>query len=289
MESIMDSQSEFPKEKFHQGSLNLNYFKFDTMMQETYEINKNLRHSNSKEFEGIDLSEFSANVAKGISSPGVVYWVDKNISTFCIRGRAVENLEDFFQKILNNPEILKSFDCLGFPPPNSDYPLRFLETMNLELAKNIVLQMMNKRFPNNEEMLYNINDPGHHWWMEDCGNSFQIFFRPQVVTDDKRTLIRLGPLGEAKEACSIFRESIPFLNSLIPIAEFFVSEKMMRLAIPGDVNPNFDFIKSLFARGISPDILIEFFKEIPEFPHTKYFEKLSLCRKFWTKVENDLS
>ena len=46
----------------------------------------------------------------------------------------------------------------------------------------IVQVLFNKRFPYQEELVFNISDPGYSWWLEECENGLNIFLNSCHLT-----------------------------------------------------------------------------------------------------------
>jgi hypothetical protein len=153
---------------------------FETLTKETIDLSQNLSFdfekfddnffkNNSNLFSEIDDEEaFSVGLesAPAYEGPGVVYYIEKGVSTFCIRGLVSDDLaweqdlleskdKDFLKLFRLTENELDQIEKIGFFP-----------TPSLEIAESIVKIMMNRRFPVAEASLCNLSDPGFSWWMD---------------------------------------------------------------------------------------------------------------------------
>jgi hypothetical protein len=218
-------------------------------------------------------------------SSGIVYYLDKSVSTFCLRGIATENISKTFQQIeQDEPKIVSKFKL---SLDDSFSKITFFETSSFTNAQIIEKHIINRRFPYLEDMMCNLSDPGFSWWMECGSNYFKIFYKSYGVEREQK-LLKLGPIGYSSELKrSIFRFRST-LEKIFPIDEFYGDEKSMCLSICTLSDDNFNLFKDIFIEGRNPFQKEQFDKcdEMRAFYET--FTAIAEIRSFWIQIENFL-
>jgi hypothetical protein len=244
---------------------------FSELAMETMELTKNL---NSK------VKENSFN----LEGPGLFYFIDKGERTFCVRGVVVEDGYQNYKQIENgefNYEKLGNFD----PSKNQ---LNFFPTKSISLAEIVQKQILNQRFPINEEIIFNLSDPGFSWWMTVDDEGFYIFMR-HPGPDMMENIINLGPLGDPKKAKRIFNEIVFKLVNLFPIEEFYCNEISFCLRVKDKKNFFFQALKNLFYQGSMEEEIGEYFGAYLGPQHLNFFNEISAIRGFWLRIKNNLN
>jgi hypothetical protein len=237
--------------------------------------------------ETIALSEVNIAVSQANEGPGVIFYLDQGISTYCLRGLASEDLEweeDLLQR--KDPNFLRTFRLKeGW----QEDQFIFYPTESFIDAEIIVEQMMGKRFPKEEAVLCNLSDPGFSWWLDydEARGRLEIFYQSQRIERD-HDLIQLGPLGDSMLASKRFSFCLPFLKSLFAVNEFSSSDQSFVLSAARADDKTFSQYKYIFLRG---DFELEQdFSGLSGDERTYYLfiRELALLRRFWLHVQNEL-
>ncbi len=244
---------------------------FSELAMETMELTKTLT---STPEEG-NLNIFGS---------GIFYFLDRGEKTFCVRGIPVEDASQVFRQIENGEFNLEKFG--NFDPSKNE--LNFFPTKSVSLAEILQNQICNQRFPINEDMIFNLSDPGFSWWMTIEDDGFRIFMRhPGPDLMDK--IINLGPLGDPKKAKRIFNEIVFKLVNLFPIEEFYCNEISFNLRVKDKKNFFFQALKDLFHRGSMEDEICEYFGAYLGPHHLNFFSEISAIRGFWVKIKKQMN
>lgn len=226
-------------------------------------------------------------------TPGIIYKIDNAISTFCVRGYSAHNIREAFAELEERDSakriVLKLEPQLGLDT------VQFFETKSFELAESIREQVINRRFPHQEDSLCNLSDPGFSWWMNiDQGNSalseqgrFEIFFRSHGINRAEK-YIQLGPIGDGSIAALRMNQARTLLRSSFPISEFSCDDKSFTVASSKPDHLSFISFKNIFLEGVNQT-------ELENFPDNGvgrtlfyYFHELAIVRKFWIEVKTKL-
>ena len=216
-------------------------------------------------------------------STGVIYRVQKDGGTFCLRGLASENIrEDMdsiaeghgpFEKTLRVSHV-NEFD-LG--------ELCFFQTDSLEQAEVIVDEMINRRFPLREESFLDLSSPDMYWSMSFSDTSLVIYFQSQHIGNNE--VINLGPIGDNKVAIHCFRTLQIPPDTLGPeqdIVEFYCTENLLKLSC-SEESVFFESFKNIFLKGEYPK---EGTFPFHIFGRTLLYllKEIANLRKFWIDV-----
>lgn len=276
-------------------------FDLNSLAHETLELTKNLRGQHSFDGENdedaFDFTfheNFSEEIEEEVEvappidevpeSCGVLYYLEKGISTFCVRGIVSDDLS-WDQEALkrNDPQLIKG---LRLKEDWSMEDIGFFPTQNMELAETVCDQMVNRRFPRNEAVLCNLSDPGFSWWMQINNSSLDIFFQSHGIERDS-SLIQLGPLGDPLISFKRFSRSQGILKNLFSINEFSSTEKAFSLST-SKPNEFFEMFQRVFTEGAFEfeDILQELIGEEQVF--FLFLREIASLRAFWLAIESRL-
>ncbi len=226
-------------------------------------------------------------------TPGVIYKIDNASSTFCVRGFSTANIRESFLE-LNDTQSAKRI-ILKLGALSSIEEISFFETKTYELAEAIREQIINRRFPHQEDALCNLSDPGFSWWMnadQDTSESkyqgrFEIFFRSHGINRAEK-YIQLGPIGDGGIAALRMNQARSLLRSSFPISEFSCDDKSFTVASSKPEHLSFISFKNIFLEGVNHT-------ELENFPDNSdgrtlfyYFHELAIVRKFWIEVKSKL-
>ncbi|MBC7537803.1 MAG: hypothetical protein H7281_03220 [Bacteriovorax sp.] len=219
---------------------------------------------------------------------GVIYKIDNGISTFCVRGYSAPNIREAFNE-LTNLEAAKRI-VLKLDKSTGLDSVEFFETKSFELAEAVREQIINRRFPHQEDAVCNLSDPGFSWWMnieQDSHDRFEIFFRSHGINRADK-YIQLGPIGDGSVAALRMNQARTLLRSSFPISEFSCDDKSFTVASSKPDHLSFISFKNIFLEGVN-------LTELENFPDNGvgrtlyyYFHELAIVRKFWIEVKTKL-
>ncbi len=221
-------------------------------------------------------------------APGIIYKIDNASSTFCVRGYSSANIRQSFKELEQKDSCKRVI--LKIDEPTSLDSVEFFETKSVELADAIREQVINRRFPHQEDALCNLSDPGFSWWMnidQILNDRFEIFFRSHGINRAEK-YIQLGPIGDSGVASLRMNQARTLLRSSFPISEFSCDDKSFTVASSKPDHLSFISFKNIFLEGINHT-------ELENFPDNGigrtlyyYFHELAVVRKFWIEVKTKL-
>ncbi len=273
-------------DKSEQFELNLfdSAFDFSHRNEENYELEE------IKELEEEleeNLKEEYVGEEPHLEGPGIVYKLEKGISTFCLRGVATSDMEWELDALERGDKTLMK--KLRLTEEDSLDSVGFFPTYDEAFAETVIDQLINRRFPRQEAIVCNLSDPGFSWWLS-CENlSFEVYFQSHGIERDEN-LIQLGPLGDPFIAYQFFRKSFSFLKSKFSINEFSATEKGFSVSCSRSSEERFQQLVQLFIDGNFPwqdGIFNE--GNSSDKALLLYFYELSLLRKFWVEVQARLN
>lgn len=241
-----------------------------------------------------DASELKEEiVASYPETPGIIYRIDSGSSTFCVRGYTALNIKEAFSELNHSHSTKRPILKLGHEDDTS--AIMFFETKTFELAEAVREQIINRRFPHQEDAVCNISDPGFSWWMDVSGSEdnslkhgrFEIFFRSHGINRADK-YIQLGPIGDGGVAALRMNQARTLLRSSFPISEFSCDDKSFTVASQKPDHLSFISFKNIFLEGSNNT-------ELENFPDNSigrtlyyYFHELAIVRKFWIEVKTKL-
>ncbi len=265
----------------------------DSMIQEEINELENPDSITQVEIFAHDLEEKEAAMFLYPESPGIVYKIDNGSSTFCVRGYSAANIREAFLELKNIDSVKRPI--LKLTRDEDESSVMFFETRTLELAEAVREQIINRRFPHQEDAVCNISDPGFSWWMDvreahENGfkqGRFEIFFKSHGINRADK-YIQLGPIGDGGVAALRMNQARTLLRSSFPISEFSCDDKSFTVASQKPDHLSFISFKNIFLEGINNT-------ELENFPDNSmgrtlfyYFHELAIVRKFWIEVKAKL-
>lgn len=241
--------------------------------------------------ETAEIPELVKNIYP--ESPGIIYKIDSGPSTFCVRGYTTNNILEAFLELEHSDSSKRPILKLGHEDAISS--IMFFETKSFELAEAVREQIINRRFPHQEDAVCNISDPGFSWWMDVSQGvdgvlkhgRFEIFFKSHGINRADK-YIQLGPIGDGGVAALRMNQARTLLRSSFPISEFSCDDKSFSVASMKPDHSSFISFKNIFMEGINNT-------ELENFPDNSigrtlyyYFHELAIVRKFWIEVKAKL-
>ncbi|MBD65010.1 MAG: hypothetical protein CME62_07370 [Halobacteriovoraceae bacterium] len=229
-------------------------------------------------------------------SCGVLYRIQKNAATFVIRIHVCDDLKETYQNIIKHPDL---FPSLRFEAEDIlEEELKFFICDSLEFAESIKSKLANKRFPINEEDVFNISDPGDSWWLKQDNGQLNIYFKLSH-TQEMQDLIKLGPLGDPEHSLEQFGKLYGYFKMLFPLQDYSSGFGQFSLTTEEKDHPLFKQFSRLLSRGdVSADFweyLRDIEKENSDKPYIKslrsanyFLMELASTRRFWLEVQSQL-
>ncbi|MBC76253.1 MAG: hypothetical protein CME64_09585 [Halobacteriovoraceae bacterium] len=232
-------------------------------------------------------------------TPGLLYYLQKNSSTFVIRMIEAEDLRSMRERIISAPEDFPTLRLLSGEDERSlEEKLNFFECDNLQIAKSIKRQLANKRFPLHEERILNVSDPGDNWWIKHDQKSLNIYFK-LCRTESIDTLTKVGPLGDCQEAMSWLNKLYGYFSLLFPVKDYSSAHGQFFMSCEHGNNPLFQEIVNVFTTGEIGNGLWERLREvesqakepvvIESLNKANYFlMEIASMRSFWIEIQDQL-
>lgn len=223
-------------------------------------------------------------------SSGVLFILDQSGPTFCLRGKAVNNIKSEIEALKTSPDNLVDFfrvETIQEALEMFEDRLLFFETETLALAEVVIDQLFNRRFPIQEDMLCNLSDPGFSWWLKCSTHSMNLYFRSHGI-NRAQELIKLGPVGDRKIASMRFNQLKETLIEHMNLENFKCSDKGISLEVQAQGLPYFQEWLDFLRRGVMPDRLLERLAKQPQKTLYYYVRELATLRQFWLEVEGQL-
>jgi hypothetical protein len=217
--------------------------------------------------------------------PGILFRVDKGISTFCLRGLVSEDLHWDLEAIeRQDVDVMRS---LKIDDEEQISEIRYFMTEDYPMAETVSDQLINRRFPRQEAMLCNISDPGFSWWMKIDGQSFNIYFQSHGIERDD-SLIQLGPLGDPMIAYRRLGRALSSLRQIFPVSEYSATDKFFEVSCTQENNPGFEAFSRLFTHGefVFEEVLDDLSGE--DLTLFLYLREIAAIRRLWLRVQKEL-
>ncbi len=234
-----------------------------------------------------DIEEEEVSEPRDLAGPGIVYKLEKGISTFCLRGLATSDMEWELDALERGDRNLTKTLRLG--EEDSLDNIGFFPTYDEAFAETVIDQLINRRFPRQEAIVCNLSDPGFSWWLSCESLSFEVYFQSHGIERDEN-LIQLGPLGDPFIAYQFFKKSFNFFKSKFSINEFSATEKGFSVSCSRNSEERFQQLVQLFVDGTYPwDHGVFDGGGSPDKALLLYFYELSLLRRFWVEIQSRLN
>lgn len=269
---------------------------FEALAKETMEMSQSHRpHEFSFEGEILDLEEinqestetsFHEEEVLAPDGPGLIYKLEKGVSTFCVRGIVCHDIKETFEELVEGEKSL--FNQLKLETAEDADLIKFYSTESMELAEQISDELINRRFPIEEDILCNISDPGFSWWLDVSEDHFQVFFKSHGI-HRAEDYIRLGPLGDRGIASSRMIKAEPIFRAAFPVGEFVSSDKGFAISTTDSTNINFQTLKNFFLTGENSTTEGSFPPSIEGRTLFYYFKEIASIRNFWITIEKEMT
>ncbi len=239
--------------------------------------------------ETLKLSDSSSEGPKEVvatfpESIGVVYKIEKDEGTFCLRGWPSSNIRKDVLSLcdgdINFAKILevKCSDDLDLGQ------IMFFGTNSFDLAEAIVDEMVNRHFPLKEESLM-----APYWFMSFSDTRLIIYFNfPETERYDQ--LVQLGPIGDknvATHCFQAFQKTFSSWGSQVDVVNFYCKKNFLELFCPNG-SVFFEAFKNLFLKGEYPK-KGTFPFEILGRTLSYFLKETAAVRKFWIEVDRKLT
>lgn len=273
----------------------------DLLAQETIDLSKNMKEGHPRQFDGhqLDLLDFEyqeespeipAIVDKYYrepEGPGLAFRIEKGIQTFCIRAALVDQIEYLPRDLEQGDRRL--FQALRIDELKQLRDVYTFETDTLELAEVILDQFCNRRFPYQEQDLFNLSDPGFSWWLEEKPGSLQIIFQSPGINSRYESL---GPLGDGAIAAKRFKTIFSYLAEKDVLQEYVSTQRSITIKHGIKIPKCFALLRELIVEGKDVVQLLQFNEQ---FEHSRdartvqlYLKEFSLLRQFWLEIVDRL-
>ena len=217
--------------------------------------------------------------------PGILFRVDKGISTFCLRGLVSEDLHWDLEAIeRQDVDVMRS---LKIDDEEQISEIRYFMTEDYPMAETVSDQLINRRFPRQEAMLCNLSDPGFSWWMKNDEQSFNIYFQSHGIERDD-SLIQLGPLGDPMIAYRRLGRALSSLRQIFPVSEYSATDKTFEVSCTHNQNPGFEAFSRLFTHGefVFEEVLDDLSGD--DLTLFLYLREIAAIRRLWLRVQKEL-
>ena len=275
----------------------MDHSELDQLAQATFELSKSFKRNFAQYQLGFDFRDPQHDRASEApvasceqdqqfpEAAGIVYRLESGTSTFCIRGRAVESIADVMEEIESGnagwEKTLRLSEDLG-------EQVSFFETSDKDAAEVLVDQLINKRFPIEEDMLCNLSDPGFSWWLDAGADHLLLHFKSHGI-ERRQNLLQLGPLGDRRIANARMGQLENWLRSQMNIVEFSSSDVCVSMAVSEGSEEKFSRLKKLFIDGEFLFQRSEFSNESRDQTLFFFLKEMALVRSFWLEIEASLT
>ena len=288
------------KNKGNSGSQQGDFFSFDEFSGDEVDyLLDSSRFDGEKEEDTFDFShheeiqeelqeEQSQEPVEEVEAPegpGILYRLDKGISTFCLRGLVSEDLHWDLEAIeRQDVDVMRS---LKIDEEEQISEIRYFMTEDYPMAETVADQLINRRFPRQEAMLCNLGDPGFSWWMNVNEQSFNIYFQSHGIERDD-SLIQLGPLGDPMIAFRRLGRALSSFRQIFPVNEYSATDKSFEVSCTQVGNPGFEAFSRLFTHGefIFEEVLDSFSGD--DLTLFLYLREIAALRRLWLQVQKEL-
>ena len=257
---------------------------FDRLVQETFELSTKMTNKNPFEEEvecEVELTPDTEEEFDIPEGPGLIFYIDKGRGTYCVRGNKTESILDSLEEIVQGKPDALSFFRLKFSENLEE--IQFFPTGTVERAEVIRDHLFNRRFPYEEEVIYNLSDPGFSWWLDAKEGELTVHFRSHGV-DRAQELFKLGPIGDGHIAIHRLNQSINLLQEDFAIKFYESSDKGFTIRT-AETTKAFQDFHQLLAYGEITEELERVFESCLNETDQLFFSELACTRQFWIKVE----
>lgn len=231
---------------------------------------------------------------------GVIFHLERKVSTFVIRVEATDNLRETYHQIIKNPSEFSKLRLDTGPDTPIKNQIEYFVCDSVMHAELIKYQLANKRFPLFEESMMNISDPGDSWWFRDQGDKFTIHFQFSHMQNDG-SLLKLGPLGDSDQVMANFQKLRGYFSILFPVSTYASGHGQMVMGTSKADDQVFKGIKDLFMTGETGHFFWDYLRKLEEDAREKdpkflksllkanfFLMELATIRRFWMAIEKKL-
>ena len=229
---------------------------------------------------------------------GVIFHLEKKVSTFVIRVESTDNLRDTYHKIVKDPS--------SYPKLRLDTEVDLRDQLDWFVCDSVMHEelikhgLANKRFPLYDEAMMNISDPGDSWWFKSNNDSFSIHFQLSHMNNSD-DFIKLGPLGDCSQVMENFRKLRGYFSILFPVSTYSSGHGQVVMGTSSPDNVVFQGIKDLFISGETGHMFWEHLRNLEEKAQLNdenflrslqkanfFLVELATIRRFWIAIEEKL-
>ncbi len=230
-------------------------------------------------------------------SAGVVYHLEQKGSIFVIRAIESRDLSIDIPKFIDSPDMLKKLRLTEAINPMDE--LAYFECDDIFIAKTIVNNLANKRFPLYEEHVMNISDPGDSWWLKIDQDKMSLYFK-LCRTESLDNMIKLGPIGDNEVNHDIFNKLYGYFNLIFEVKDFSSQSGSFHIT-PEDANDTLyrEFV-NVFKEGEVGFQLMNHLRDLENKSDRESFKssvrranyfllEISHMRGFWVEIQKELA
>lgn len=226
-------------------------------------------------------------------SAGVIFHVENKGSIFVIRAIESRDISMDLDKFLDDSKILTKLRLLESENPRSE--VRYFQCDDYFMAKNIVENLANKRFPLYEEHIMNVSDPGDSWWLKKEKNSMSLYFK-LCRTESIDDMVKLGPIGDNQQTEEVFKKLYGYFSLIFEVKDFSSQTGAFHIT-PNDANdPMYLEFLNLFENGEVGYKLMDHLRNLEDKSSKESFKasvrranyfllELAHMRGFWREIE----
>jgi hypothetical protein len=215
--------------------------------------------------------------------PGLIYRIDQNGSTFCLRGEPVTSIRAAFDRLNEDADRLHEV----FRTEGALDEILFFETESVELAEVVRDQLFNRRFPIEEDVLCNLSDPGFSWWLRRGPLGLDLYFRSHGI-NRARELKGLGPMGDRSIASLRFKQLLELLSTELTYQQLKCSEKQISFQVAPVSLVLLNELGDFLEHGQTPERILDVLAQSGNQTLYYYTQELVALRLFWLEVEHEL-
>lgn len=267
-------------------------FDLEALVNETFNISSKDLATEKERDSLFNFSDKKVFVAPQ-ETVGLFYTVHKTATTYIVKSIISENLFEDYKGLLTYPENYPSLK-FDFDEDIQDQ-LKFFECDSILFAKEIKKQICNKRFPLEEENLFNVSDYSDHWWIHESDNKIELSFK---LRSQNLKAIKIEALCEVNSLVSEIKELYSYLNLIFPVSEFSIADSKLLISTK-EGSERFDAFKEIFISGDAGANFWAYLKDLEERSQEKSYLnavkranflllKISSIRRFSVQVASKL-
>ena len=258
---------------------------YDELVQETVQLGNILRNQTAldKYLKGFNLDTdiLLERGSSSIASPGIIFYLNINSDTFCLRALASGNIKETLESLKVQDEDISNLLRINWDI--FDQELLTFSTSSFAEAEILVDNLANRRLPIREEAVCNLSDLGVSWWMESSDRKIKIFFQNYRVGPTSN-FIRLGPLGESIIAMKRFKRMIEIFKENNCLKMSSLTDQSLEMDFDLSRKELYEEMYRFFFEGVSLSHNSIFLKNGKDETLRLYLNELSLTRRLWLQI-----